>query len=121
MNRVVISGSLGADPKIIVKEDSKIASYSVAISEPKGDKSDANWVNVAAFNKAAEFAQRNLKKGSKVIVEGKIKTSVYETEGIKMKGFSIIADRQELAGFTREVGKEKSDSADTGEEDIDPA
>lgn len=89
LNKAQVIGNLGADPKITTVNNgqTKIASFSVATTEkgytlPNGtqvpDKTE--WHNVVCFGKVAENVERYLKKGSKVYVEGKIKTRSYDKQ-----------------------------------------
>lgn len=89
LNRAQLIGNLGADPKITIVNNgqTKIAAFSVATTD-KGytlqngtqvpDKTE--WHNVVCFGKLAENVERYLKKGSKVYIEGKIKTRSYDKE-----------------------------------------
>ena len=89
LNKAQIIGNLGADPKMATANGSqtRIAAFSVATTE-KGytlqngtqvpDKTE--WHNVVCFGKVAENVERFLKKGSKVYVEGKLKTRTYDKQ-----------------------------------------
>ena len=88
VNKVILVGNLGQDPDIRqTPQGSAVASLSLATSENFKDKNgnwqDATeWHRVTLWNYLAETAAKNLKKGSKVYIEGKLQTRSYEKDGI---------------------------------------
>lgn len=82
VNKVILIGNLGRDPEIrSLNDGTKVANLSVATSESWRDKSSGErrekteWHRVAIFNdRLAEVAEKYLRKGSKVYVEGQIQT-----------------------------------------------
>lgn len=97
MNKVVISGRLGADPDM----KGAVLKLRVATNERRKDK-DGNWGDhtewhsVVVFGKRAEALSRLLRKGSRVLVEGKLRTSNWEKDGEKRYKTEIAADDLEL-------------------------
>jgi single-strand DNA-binding protein len=88
VNKVILVGNLGDDPKIIDGTNGKFCELSVATSESWRDKTTGerkettDWHRVKVFNEAAvKFAEQYLKKGHKVFVEGKQKTRRWEKDG----------------------------------------
>lgn len=122
-NKAIILGTIGNDPEIKEVKDGKlkVASFSVATSESyktsNGEwKTITDWHNITVFN---NNIVNYLKKGNIVYIEGKMKKSMYEKDGIKMSNFSVIAST--INKITSP--KEKKQSAETGsdiEEDIMP-
>ena len=102
MNRVINSGNLGQKPEIReAKSGMKVGNFSVATNErvKKGDEwvDHTEWHRVVVFGKEAENCERFLDKGSKVVVEGKIRSSKYQgKDGIERKSFEILSDRVEF-------------------------
>ena len=102
MNKVILMGRLVRDPEIRYTggEDSiAIAKYYLAV--PRVRKTDpdakADFINCTVFGKGAEFAEKYLKKGVKILVTGKIKTGSYTNkEGIRIKTTEIIVEDQEF-------------------------
>lgn len=87
-NSVQLIGRLGKDPEVKVFNDKKKASFSVATSDSyknqKGEKiEETQWHNVVIWGKLAEIAEKYLKKGAEVAVEGRLIHRVYETNGEK--------------------------------------
>ncbi len=80
INKVILVGNLGADPKITIAghDQKKVASFQVATSESWRDKAtgerreSTEWHRVVIYNEAlAKVAEQYLKKGSRVYLEGK--------------------------------------------------
>jgi single-strand DNA-binding protein len=87
-NSVQLIGRLGKDPEVKTFGKSKKASFSIATSDSyknqKGDKiEDTQWHNIVIWGKLAGVAEKFLKKGQEVAVEGKLIHRVYETSGEK--------------------------------------
>jgi single-strand DNA-binding protein len=83
-NKVVLIGNLGKDPEVRhLESGSSVARLTLATNESYKDK-DGNWQNltewhnVVAWRSLAENAERTMKKGSMVFVEGKLKTRAYK-------------------------------------------
>lgn len=81
VNKVILIGNLGRDPEVRTMQDGgKIVSFSLATSETWKDRSGerqekTEWHKVAIFNeRLAEIAERYLRKGSKVYLEGALQT-----------------------------------------------
>ena len=87
-NSVQLIGRLGKDPEVKNISDRKKASFSIATSDAyknqKGEKvEDTQWHNVVIWGKLAGIAEKYLKKGNEVAVEGRLIHRVYETNGEK--------------------------------------
>jgi single-strand DNA-binding protein len=84
LNKVMLIGNLGKDPEVRhLESGSTVASFSVATNENYRDKSGewqtvTEWHNVVAWRQLAERAERDLKKGNRVYVEGKITTRKWQ-------------------------------------------
>jgi single-strand DNA-binding protein len=127
VNKFIGIGNLGKDPEIRFMPDGKaVCNFSIAISERYKDKSGeakevTEWVNIAFFGKLAEIAGEYLKKGSKVYIEGKMKTEKYSKDGIDRYTTKIIGDKMEmLSGKTEGEAKSKTAPADEMEDDSIP-
>jgi single-strand DNA-binding protein len=93
MNKVILLGNLGADPEPI--QNSKnlpIVKMRLATTERWKDQERTEWHSLKAFGKTAEYCMRNLTKGCKIMIEGKIKSDSYEKDGIKRKTYEVIID-----------------------------
>ena len=85
INKAILLGNVGADPKIQSTQNSKAAQFSLATTErgytlQNGTQvpERTEWHNLIAWGKTAEVIERYVHKGSKLYVEGKIKTRSYE-------------------------------------------
>ncbi len=88
VNRVILIGNLGDDPKVIEFEDhNKLARFPIATTEVyyKKDTNEkvesTEWHNIVMRNKQADIAQQYLSKGDKIFVEGKLRTRKWEDQG----------------------------------------
>lgn len=92
INLVVVSGFLGKDPEAKQAADGKTrAILSLGVSRNNGkDTDNIDWVDLVAFEKNGEFALQYLKKGSQLIVEGKLRTNTYEDGGKTRKTTNIV-------------------------------
>jgi len=84
-NSVQLIGRLGKDPEVKTFGDKKKASFSIATSDSyknaKGEKvEDTQWHNVVIWGKLAGVAEKYLKKGQEVAVEGKLVHRDFETD-----------------------------------------
>jgi single-strand DNA-binding protein len=72
--KVIIIGNLGRDPEMRYTPDgSPVTSFSVATSRKYGEKDETTWFRVTVWNKQAENCNQYLHKGSKVLVEGRLR------------------------------------------------
>ena len=104
MNKVILMGRLTRDPEVRYSQGDSamaIAKYSLAVDRrgraSDGDQS-ADFINITAFGKAGEFAEKYLHKGTKVLVTGRIQTGSYTNkDGVKVYTTDVIAEDQEFA------------------------
>lgn len=114
LNKVFLIGNVGKDPEIRHGQSgSKVAQFSVAISERWKDKSSGEfktkteWVSVAAFGYTVDFIENYLKKGDKVFVEGAIKTDSYiNQKGEKVFATKVIASSVQSLESKQKAGDE---------------
>lgn len=114
MNRAILMGRLTKDPSITYTQGAEptcIARYTLAVDR-RGKKQegqpDADFISCVAFKNNAEFAEKYLRQGTKVVVEGRIQTGSYTNkDGQKVYTTDVIIDSQEFA----ESKKETQDNA----------
>lgn len=108
VNKVILVGNLGKDPEVMTFDNNvKKASFSLATSESyknrEGQRVDTTeWHNVVLWRGLAEVAERYLKKGNQVYIEGKIKTRSYEQDGQKRYITEIYGDNMTMLGRREE-------------------
>ena len=104
MNKVILMGRLTRDPEVRYSQGESsmaIAKYSLAVDRrgrsQEGDQT-ADFINITAFGRAGEFAEKYLHKGTKVLVTGRIQTGSYTNkDGVKVYTTDVIAEDQEFA------------------------
>lgn len=105
LNKAQVIGNLGTDPRVATaKNGSTIASFTVATTERSYTTSSGaqvpertEWHNVVCFGKLAEITSKYLHKGSKVFLEGKMRTRSYQgKDGIERKIMEINAESIEM-------------------------
>lgn len=106
INKVILIGNLGRDPETRYSQGGNaVTSFSVATTENWRDRQSGEqqerteWHNVVCFARLAEIAGEYLRKGSKVYIEGSLRTSSWEQDGQKRYRTEIMArDMQMLDG-----------------------
>ncbi len=125
VNKVILIGNLGADPEIRhLQNGVSVANFRIATSETYKDKNtgekreQTEWHSIVAWRGLAEITEKYLKKGSKVYVEGKLRTRKWEKDGIDRYTTEIMADEMTLldrptgqAAGPGEVGRQAQDQA----------
>lgn len=100
MNKVFLSGNLTRDPEVRYMQSGKAyARMGIALNRRYKDKESVDFFNLIAWDKTAEFCGRYLVKGSRVLVEGTLRTNSYENkDGVKVNTVEIWVDNIEFAG-----------------------
>lgn len=104
MNRVILMGRLTRDPELRYSQGESamaIARYTLAVNRghrrEQGDNG-ADFINCVVFRKGAEFAEKYLHQGTKLLVTGRIRTGSYTNkDGQKVYTTDVIVDEQEFA------------------------
>lgn len=99
MNKVCLIGRLTRDPEVKGEGDKKLSRYSLAVDRKvsKNAEKQTDFINCVCFGKTAEFAEKWLKKGTKVGVTGRIQTGSYEKEGQKIYTTDVIVEEHDFA------------------------
>lgn len=103
MNKVILMGRLTRDPEIRYSQGASstaVARFSLAVDRrfKREGEPDADFFNCTAFGKQAEFAERYLKQGTKMVVVGRIQNDNYTNrEGQKVYSVQIMVDELEFA------------------------
>ncbi len=107
INKIIIIGHLGADPESHqFSNGGNVTNISVATSEQwtdkqTGEKREATeWHRIALFNRLGEIAAQYLKKGSKVYIEGSLRTRKWqEQNGQDRYTTEVRADKMQMLGY----------------------
>lgn len=104
MNKVILMGRLTRDPEVRYSagtEPIAIARYTLAVDRryhKDTDEQTADFISCIAFRQKAEFAEKYLQKGTKIILVGHIQTGSYTNrEGQKVYTTDVVVDEQEFA------------------------
>lgn len=104
-NKVILMGNLGKDPEVRYMENGgKVATFRLATTERytdrKGEKKElTEWHNIAVWDKRADFAEKYLRSGMQVLVEGKLRTRTYQDRNNQEQRVTeIVADNLQLCG-----------------------
>lgn len=96
MNKVILFGNVGRDPEIMEFENGAIVSFTLATSyqvkTDNGYETKTDWHNVTVKGNRANFAKKVVKKGVKLLVEGKLKTRSYEQDGKKKYVTEVVVN-----------------------------
>jgi single-strand DNA-binding protein len=106
INKVILVGNLGKDPEVRYLEGgTAVANFTLATSETFKDRStgekktQTEWHNVVLWRGLAEIAEKYLRKGSQVYVEGKLRTRSWEDkEGNTRYTTEIVGDTMTMLG-----------------------
>lgn len=104
INKVILVGRLGKDPEVrYLEADKVVASLAIATSERYTDRNgnkveNTEWHTLEMWDGLAKVAEKYLKKGSLVYVEGKLKTDSYEKEGIMRYSTKIRVNTMNMLG-----------------------
>ena len=103
MNKIILLARLTRDPEVRYSQGEKstaIASFSVAVNRKfkREGEPEADFFNCTAFGKQAEFVEKYLKQGTKVVLSGRLQNNNYTNkEGQKVYSVQIMVEEIEFA------------------------
>ncbi|MGN0481714.1 MAG: single-stranded DNA-binding protein [Lachnospiraceae bacterium] len=107
MNKVILMGRLTRDPDVRYSQGADgsmaIARYTLAVDrrgrrDANGTEQSADFIGCVAFRNQAEFAEKYLHQGTKIVVTGRIQTGSYTNkEGQKVYTTDVVVEEQEFA------------------------
>ena len=115
MNKVILVGNLTKDPDVRKSQNGKsVVKTGIAVNQGYGENQTTDFFNLVAWEKTAELCGKYLSKGSKVLVEGRLKNNNYEKDGVKHYGVDVIVTAIEFLDSKKKVandyrGEEVSD------------
>ena len=105
VNKVILVGRLGRDPEVRHLENgATVANFSMATSETYKDrttgerKEQTEWHNVVLWRGLAEVAEKYVKKGDMIYVEGKLRTRSWEKDGVTRYTTEVVGDNMTMLG-----------------------
>jgi single-strand DNA-binding protein len=136
LNKAFVFGNLTRDPEVrSLPSGVQVTSFSVATNRVWRDKDGAKqesveYHNIVVFGRQAETSAQYLKKGSSVLIEGRIQTRSWEADGQKKYRTEIVADRVQFGPRSggasaapapaKEDSKESLDTIEYPDDEINP-
>ena len=100
MNKVILMGRLTRDPEVRYSNDLAVATFSIAVDRrfKREGQPEADFFDCTAFRKTAEFIEKYLHKGTKVVIDGELQNDNYTNkEGQKVYRNRIMVNQIEFA------------------------
>ncbi|MCQ2422718.1 MAG: single-stranded DNA-binding protein [Lachnospiraceae bacterium] len=103
MNKVIMMGRLTRDPEVRYSQGANataVARYSIAVDRRfrRDGEPEADFFNCTVFGRGAEFAEKYLKQGTKIVITGRVENDNYTNkDGQKVYGTRILVEEQEFA------------------------
>lgn len=105
MNKVILCGRLTRDPNVTYTQGERqmaIARYTLAVDRrgrrQEGQEQSADFISCVCFDRSAEFAEKYLKQGTKIIVTGRIQTGNYTNkDGQRVYTTDVVVEETEFA------------------------
>ena len=128
INKVILIGRLGSDPEVrYTANGTAVARFSLATGEVYNDK-DGNrqekteWHRIVVWKKLAEICSQYLSKGRLVYIEGSLKTTPWEKDGVKHYTTEIVAREMQMldsaANNSAGNNRNESEPGEPGEDDF---
>lgn len=110
VNKVILVGNVGRDPELRYVENRLVATMSMATTErayttPSGAQipERTEWHTIVMWDKAAETAEKYIRKGSKLFVEGKLRTRIWQDRNaIKRTVTEIYVENFDILSLPRQ-------------------
>jgi len=121
MNHVHIMGRLTRDPEVRYgNENNSVAKFTLAVDrryKKQGEEQQADFISCVAFNKQAEFIEKYIKKGVKIIVTGRIQTGSYvNKDGQRVYTTDVICEEIEFAeSKSNNAGAQQAEPSSAGD------
>ena len=123
VNKVILVGNLGKDPEVRHLENgASVANFSIATSETYKDKNgnrqeQTEWHNVVLWRGLAQIAEKYLRKGSQIYVEGKLRTrSWQDKDGNTRYTTEVVGDQMTMLGGRSSGGGNEAPAPTTANE-----
>lgn len=103
MNKVILMGRLTRDPEVKYSQGDNataIARFTIAVERriKRDNEASADFINCVSFGRSAEFAEKYFRKGTKIVICGRIQTGSYTNkDGQKVYTTDIVIEEQDFA------------------------
>jgi single-strand DNA-binding protein len=106
VNKVILVGNVGRDPEVrYLDKNVAVANFTLATTERGYTAQNGTqvperteWHNIVAWRASAEYAEKYIRKGAQLYIEGKIQTRSWEKDGIKRYTTEIYVESFQLLG-----------------------
>ena len=115
LNKVMLIGNVGRDPNVRYLDGnsgggpgSKVATFTLATTERYRDRSgetreNTEWHNIVAWRNSADLAEKFIRKGMQIYIEGRLRTRQYTDQaGVQKYTTEVVADNIQLLGRRQE-------------------
>ena len=110
-NKTIIQGNCTRDPELKDFGATKLAKFGVAVTEKNSKSEETLFIDVICWNKLAELCHTYLKKGSNLLVEGKLKLEEWNDAVSNSKRTKIILVADQVVFLNNRLPLDKNDSA----------
>ena len=125
VNKVILVGNVGRDPEVrYLDRNVAVSNFPLATTERGYTMQNGTqvperteWHNVVAWRGLAELAEKYIRKGSQLYVEGKLQTRSWEKDGIKRYTTEVVAETIQLLG-KRDRQDEQQNAVSTAENEV---
>ena len=124
MNKTILLGRLTKNPEIKFSQTNnvKVATFSLAVNRKyvkQGEERQADFFNIVAYSKLADFVEKFLKQGIQVCVNGRLQTRNYEDKnGIKRYVTEVIAEEIDFADSYTKIESNTDNIQETVSEEL---
>ena len=116
MNKVIIIGNLSKEVELrYTKNGTAVATSSIAVNTRNGNNEEVCFIDITFFGKTAEIASQYLNKGSKILVEGRLKLEQWtDQNGTKRSKHSVTVEKVEFLDCKKKGNVNKNERSYDG-------
>ena len=125
MQKVQVIGRMGKDPEIREVGESKVANFSLAVTEKGFTRKDGSkvedhteWFNCTAWNGLANVMEQYVKQGDLIYIEGKNRTRSYDKDGETRYVTDVIVNQMKMLGSKGGQGEAPQQEPQQQEDDL---
>jgi|TARA_R110000751_G_scaffold96275_4_gene187857 single-strand DNA-binding protein len=97
-NKIIVLGNIVRDPSSReIGKDNTVCNFTLASNRKRGENEEVAYIDFAAFGKQAEVIDKHVSKGDRLLVEGRLRTESWETDGNKRSKLSGIVEQFSFA------------------------
>jgi single-strand DNA-binding protein len=98
-NKLIVMGNLVRTPEVKeIGNDNTVCNFTIAANRKRGDNEEVAYIDCASFGKQGEVIGKHVKKGDRLLVEGRLRTESWESDGKKRSKLACIVEQFTFAG-----------------------